>query len=44
MILRTKFHVVSSLLSVFKDFDASVCGPLHSIENELARKRNYGKS
>ena len=26
------------------DFDASVRMPLHSIENELARKQNYGKS
>ena len=25
-------------------FYASVGGPLHSIENELAQKQNYGKS
>ena len=39
MILRAKFYVVSSLLRVF---DARVPVYLHYIDNELARKRNYG--
>ena len=35
MILRAKFHAVSSLLSVLKnsDFDASIPVSPHSIEN-----------
>ena len=48
-VLTLKCKNVWSLLSVLKIasnsvFDASVRVPLHSIENELARKQNYGKS